>query len=369
MRYWLTLFSWKTWQDFLSADADITGFRANRWNSVRKVAPGDRLLCYLTGVSRFFAILDVTGAPYQSDLLIWGETIYPCRIPVKVALWLEPENAVPIFELSEALSYFQKMKTPNSWTGHFRGSPIEEKKQDAIVIMEALEESYANPIYRPYDRRKLSRRIPVFETTEGGLVVIPENGSEVDEPNLMASENNPITHEEIQWNLLNLGRELGLDVWVARDNCNSTYNGIHFGSLMRKKELPVQFDQATNRIIELIDVLWLNGNTIEAAFEVEHTTTVYSGLLRMADLVAMQPNINIKLYIVAPDERRNKVLTEINRPTFSRALRPPLTQMCRYIPYSVLLERLSQARQAGLISYLKPQFIDEIAESVEVDEN
>lgn len=75
-----------------------------------------------------------------------------------------------------------------------------------------------------------------------------------------------------------------------------------------KNKLPAQFDEATNRTIELIDVLWLDGNTIVAAFEVEHTTSIYSGLLRMADLVAMQPNLNHRLFTVAPDERREKVL-------------------------------------------------------------
>jgi hypothetical protein len=36
----------------------------------------------------------------------------------------------------------------------------------------------------------------------------------------------------------------------------------------------------------------------------------------MSDLIAMQPDLNIPLYIVAPDERREKVLAEVNRPTF-----------------------------------------------------
>ena len=60
----------------------------------------------------------------------------------------------------------------------------------------------------------------------------------------------------------------------------------------------------------MIDVLWLQGEAIVAAFEVEHTTTIYSGLLRMADLVSMQPNLKLDLFIVAPDERREKVLHE-----------------------------------------------------------
>ena len=53
------------------------------------------------------------------------------------------------------------------------------------------------------------------------------------------------------------------------------------------------------------------------AFEIEHTTAIYSGLLRMADLLALQPNMDIRLHIVAPAERRERVLREIRRPVFS----------------------------------------------------
>lgn len=78
-------------------------------------------------------------------------------------------------------------------------------------------------------------------------------------------------------------------------------------------------------------MLWLKGNAVVAAFEIESTTSIYSGLLRMADLIAMQPNLNIPLYLVAPDERRQKVFAEVNRPTFSR-LSPPLVELCRFVP-------------------------------------
>ena len=42
-------------------------------------------------------------------------------------------------------------------------------------------------------------------------------------------------------------------------------------------------------LIEHIDVLWLRGNRVEAAFEVEHTAAVCSGLLRMSDLITLHP--------------------------------------------------------------------------------
>ena len=65
-------------------------------------------------------------------------------------------------------------------------------------------------------------------------------------------------------------------------------------------------------------MLWLSGPAVVAAFEIESTTSIYSGLLRMADLLALQPNLNISLFLVAPEDRRSKAITEINRPTFSR---------------------------------------------------
>jgi len=142
--------------------------------------------------------------------------------------------------------------------------------------------------------------------------------------------------------------------------------GHRFADLPRlKEELPLQFDEATNRTIELIDVLWLKGNAIVAAFEIESTTSIYSGLLRMSDLIAMQPNLNIPLYLVAPDERREKVITEVNRPTFSQ-LSPPMNQMCRFISFSALRERISQV--AFVIRHLKPDFLEELSESCEIEE-
>jgi len=36
----------------------------------------------------------------------------------------------------------------------------------------------------------------------------------------------------------------------------------------------------------------------------------------MSDLLALQPNLNIDLFIVAPESRREKVRQEILRPTF-----------------------------------------------------
>ena len=99
------------------------------------------------------------------------------------------------------------------------------------------------------------------------------------------------------------------------------------------EDLPLNYDPSTLATIEQIDVLWLKGRSIARAFEVEQTTAVYSGLLRMADLLALQPNMEIRLHIVAPDERREKVFREMLRPVFSLLERGPLSHSCTFISY------------------------------------
>ena len=187
------------------------------------------------------------------------------------------------------------------------------------------------------------------------------NNSEVREAPSEATE-----HTKIQWLLLKLGNDMGLDVWVAKNDRSREYDSQKFTSLPRfKKDIPLTFDEASNRTIRLIDVVWLKGNEIKAAFEIESTTSIYSGILRLADLIAMQPNINIPLYIVAPDDRRSKVIDEVNRPVFSKLPRP-MSQICKYIAFSSLYTRIPT--NSSVIKYLSPDFLDELSESCDVEE-
>ncbi|GAG72625.1 unnamed protein product [marine sediment metagenome] len=169
------------------------------------------------------------------------------------------------------------------------------------------------------------------------------------------------SHEEIQYFLLKFGSDMGLGVYAARGDKNKSYNGNTFKDIKNiRDKIPLQFDEATNKTIENIDVLWLQDNAIIAAFEIEHTTSIYSGLLRMSDLISMQPNIKIDLYLVAPNERREKVIEEINRPTFTK-LKPPLPKICKFISYSKLKDKLKKLGVSP--NFIKPDFINTIAES------
>ncbi len=219
------------------------------------------------------------------------------------------------------LDFYGGTEHRGGFKGFLRMSPnLFKREGDGTVILEALRKAERNPVATPIDPRKLARKPRYFKVEfRRGKVAMPTVGSvpeqdddeavvlESKQPGRTAPAEPSTRHTEIQYQLLRLGAELGLDVWVARNDRSKSYNGELLGAMANMlDELPTQFNEATNRTIELIDVLWLKGNTVLSAFEIEATTSVYSGLLRMSDLLALQPNLDLSLYLVdrTSDERR-----------------------------------------------------------------
>jgi hypothetical protein len=364
--YWLDLFTGTTWNEFRKAGSEITGFRESRWNTIQKIKQGDIFICYLTGVSRFVGLLQVTGKAVRDETPIWKDQVFPCRLPVKPLLQLDPEYGISVHDLRDRLSCFLKSESRNAWTGAFRGSPAKWSQSDGDAVADALRHAEQNPKKLATDPRKLAQKPRAFFGKDKKAVTIPDDDELPLGQEKPAVESSPTEHTELQALLLRLGADMGFDVWVARNDRGRACNGKTLGEMPRMKDaLPLQFDDATNRTIELIDVLWLKGNSIVAAFEVESTTSIYSGLLRMSDLSAMQPNLNIPLYLVAPDDRRNKVFTEINRPTFSH-LDPPLSETCRFIAFSDLKQKIKEV--GSYLRFLKPEFLEELSEECTLDE-
>jgi hypothetical protein len=80
-----------------------------------------------------------------------------------------------------------------------------------------------NPIEIDYDGRKYRRRTETYESKIGPVTVPEDKEDDNKRPQLEKT-----THEEIQLLLLKLGSELGLDVWVARNDRNRGFNGEIF---------------------------------------------------------------------------------------------------------------------------------------------
>jgi len=83
-KYWLDLFTGKTWEEFLKIGAKVSGFRERRKIVAQKIHPGDYLICYLTGISRFVGVLKVKSDCFVDETPIWEDAVFPIRFKVKL---------------------------------------------------------------------------------------------------------------------------------------------------------------------------------------------------------------------------------------------------------------------------------------------
>lgn len=113
-------------------------------------------------------------------------------------------------------------------------------------------------------------------------------------------------HTEMQYHLLKIGNALGYDVIAASNDKSKSYAGNNFSFLCLPKFPEMQTDIDTASTIKLIDVLWYEKetNNVIAAFEVEKSTSIYSGILRLTDLSYSIADGDEIFYLVVPDKEK-----------------------------------------------------------------
>lgn len=182
--------------------------------------------------------------------------------------------------------------------------------------------------------------------------------TDVDEDDADTDEESKRIHTEMQWKLLWLGNKLGLSIWVANTDRNKSYEGKSFNKIPRMlPNLPTKILVTGPRSIERIDVLWLEDDSIIAAFEVENSTKIDSGLLRMSDMFVAMDDLSIRTYVVASEDDLHDARRKMNRPTFKKI---GLTASCRYIPYNELRETFKKAEQNGYLCNTWQELLDTI---------
>jgi type II restriction enzyme len=125
-------------------------------------------------------------------------------------------------------------------------------------------------------------------------------------------------HTQIQYLLIKIGRALKYDVYVARNDRHRLYDGQAFALLTVPGLPPMGWPPEVMETVSLIDVIWLKPGTGEvvSAFEVEKSTSIYSGILRLEDLARSIPGCTCNFYLVAPDRREKEVMAQLARPAF-----------------------------------------------------
>ncbi len=126
-------------------------------------------------------------------------------------------------------------------------------------------------------------------------------------------------HLKIQYLLTTIGRSLGYDVYVASNDRGKVYSGKSL-AFLTVPELPsLGLPDDVTQTVALIDVIWLKPGTAEvvSAFEVEKSTSIYSGMLRLLDLARSVGGVPFHLFLVAPDRREKEIMAQLRRPSFA----------------------------------------------------
>ncbi len=123
-------------------------------------------------------------------------------------------------------------------------------------------------------------------------------------------------HTEMQYHLLKIGHSLGYDVISASNDRSRCHDGNNFSFISLRKFPDIGVDKDTNNTIALIDVIWFQKDTnrIVSAFEVEKSTSIYSGILRLTDLCFSFPEDPSSIFLIIPNNREKELVLQLSRP-------------------------------------------------------
>ncbi|NOX67914.1 MAG: hypothetical protein GXP15_01895 [Gammaproteobacteria bacterium] len=170
--------------------------------------------------------------------------------------------------------------------------------------------------------------------------------------NEMEEEN---LHTEMQFHIMTIGGSIGYDVIAASNDRSKCHDGKSLSFLGLDKFPELEVDRETYKTITLIDAVWFERGTdrIVCAFEVEKSTSIYSGILRLTDLHYSFRNSPPTLYLIIPDNREREVLRQLQRPSIKNSaieinyirfseLRENCDAICKFGEDKEILKKISR---------------------------
>lgn len=120
------------------------------------------------------------------------------------------------------------------------------------------------------------------------------------------------THSDIQAKLLLIGSYLGYRTFTPDKSKKSRYGKL--GDLNSEKDIPSDYvPDRQIATVKNIDVIWFDQDGLPThCFEVEHSTDVTKGLLRLYQI----RKLRIKMFIVAASKAKNKFEAELKKDPF-----------------------------------------------------
>lgn len=144
-RCWIIVGSPENFQRTVDLGFTMQGIKSRHRKKAERMAPGDTLVYYLTGLKVFAALATVTSPYFESHEPIWASSDprraaedYPFRVRVSPDLVLDLEHAVPAEPVARQMDYVAKWPAKH-WTLAFQGNVHEIGETDYHLLRSALE--------------------------------------------------------------------------------------------------------------------------------------------------------------------------------------------------------------------------------------
>jgi type II restriction enzyme len=127
-------------------------------------------------------------------------------------------------------------------------------------------------------------------------------------------------HSETIYILYHLGKSMGFDVFIGKNEQRFEFEGERFANMSIRLPDYILANEKAKKTIEQIDVMWFKNNSPIAAFEVEYSTGVITGIDRFLTLTKVIP-LSIKLFIIAKESDEKMVRERLSKEGYTG---PPL---------------------------------------------
>jgi len=143
-QYWIIVNSPDNFARTVENGFTVQGMKSRHRKKAERMATGDKIAYYLTGLKSFAAIATITSPFFESHERILGSSDpkkanedYPFRVSVAPDVVLDEGDRVPAEGIARLMDYASKWPAAN-WTLAFQGNVHQINEKDFRVIRDAI---------------------------------------------------------------------------------------------------------------------------------------------------------------------------------------------------------------------------------------
>ena len=144
-QYWLIVSGIGNFRASRDLGFTVQGVKSRHRRKAERMAPGDKIVFYVTGLKAIAGIVTVTSDSFESHERIWASADpkkdaedYPFRVATEPDVILDESAFVPAEPLAHAMEYTKRWPAKN-WTLAFQGNVHQLAASDFDLIRHAIE--------------------------------------------------------------------------------------------------------------------------------------------------------------------------------------------------------------------------------------